>query len=528
MLEKLVMNRSGFLLGRLFISLSAAFSLPSSAAADVKLPKILSDHMVLQQSIGAAIWGTADPGENVTVSFRGQRVSSSASKDGRWQIRLGSLEPGGADDLVVTAKNILTLRDVLVGEVWLCSGQSNMQWPVAKASNAEQEIAQSQFPKIRLFTVTHELASMPQEDVGGEWVVTSPETVRDFSAVGYFFGRDLYHHLNVPVGLIESTWGGTPAESWTSEKTLSTDLALVPILEKWKRIIAEYSWGSKASYDRRLKEWENLASTAEPQGKAPPRKPAVPPGPGHPWTPAGLYNGMIAPLTFYAIRGVIWYQGERNANSNRGYEYRRLFQALIADWRNAWNQGPFPFLFAQLANFSKRAADPGESGWAEVREAQTMALALPNTGMASAIDNSVDGEGHPTNKQEVARRLALAARAVAYGEELVYSGPIYKGSAVEGRQIRVRFCHVGQGGLKARGGGNLEGFVIAGRDRRFVWADARIDQDTVVVSSADVADPVAVRYAWADNPACNLVNRQGLPASPFRTDDWPGLSSKLE
>jgi sialate O-acetylesterase len=476
--------------------------------------------MMLQQSLSVAIWGAADPGEAVAVSFRSENVSTVADKNGRWLVRLAPQVAGGPHDMIIQAGNTVLLRDILVGEVWICSGQSNMEWPVSLASNPEKEIAEA-LPEVRLFTVKHDVAAAPQSDFTGSWSPASPDIVKDFSAVGFFFGRELHRHLNVPVGLIDSSWGGTPAESWTTRETLESDLSLNPILWQWKRVLADYP-GAQTRYERQLKEWEEISATAKAQGKTPPQKPASPRGPGHSWTPAGLYNAMIAPMTSFAIRGALWYQGESNAAPYRAYEYRRLFQAMISDWRKAWNQGPFPFLFVQLANFMERKAAPAESAWAELREAQTMALSLPNTGMAAAIDIGEADDIHPRNKQEVGRRLALAARSVAYGEKLVYSGPMYRGMIVEGRQIRLRFQHVGQGGLASRDGGKLEGFAIAGRDRKFVWADARIDGETVVVSSAKVQDPVAVRYGWADNPACNLVGKDGLPASPFRTDDWPG------
>jgi len=301
---------------------------------------------------------------------------------------------------------------------------------------------------------------------------------------------------------------------------LEADPELRVILENWRRILERYP-EAKKRYEERLRKWREEAEKAQREGRPIPRRPRPPLGPGHPWTPSGLFNGMIAPLAKFTIRGVIWYQGESNVG--RAYQYRRLFKALIKDWRRAWGIGDFPFLFVQLANFLPAKPYPAESAWAELREAQMMALSLPNTGMAVTIDIGDPNDIHPRNKQEVGRRLALIARAKVYGEKVEYSGPLYKGMRIEDGKIRIFFDHV-DGGLVAKGGGERMGFAIAGPDRKFVWARAKIEGDTVVVWSPEVPNPVAVRYAWADNPICNLYNKAGLPASPFRTDDWPGVT----
>ncbi len=484
--------------------------------ADVRLPALISDHAVLQQGMAVAIWGTAENGESVTVKFRGQQVSATAAADGKWRVLLDPMDAGGPFEMTISGHNSITLRDVMVGEVWICSGQSNMEWPVSRAMNSEQEIAQAGNPRIRFLTVKRAVSDKPLEDVSGSWELSTPESVKEFSAVGYFFGREIQRSIEAPVGLIDSSWGGTPAESWTSDAALRADRFLDPILWQWKRTLAEYP-SAKQRYERQLKEWEEQSARARAEGKPVPQRPAPPQGPGHPWTPSGLYNAMIAPLIPLAMRGAIWYQGESNARPYRSFEYRRLFQTMIEDWRRAWDQ-PFPFLFVQLANFMQRKSEPEDSSWAELRESQSHALGLPNTGMAVIIDIGEADDIHPKNKQEVGRRLSLSARAIAYGEDLVYSGPVYGGVKLEGKQIRIRFGHTGRG-LEAKGG-RLEGFAIAGKDRRFVWAEAMIEGNTVVVSSPQVPSPVAVRYAWADNPGCNLYNRDGLPASPFRTDDW--------
>jgi len=505
----------------LALLLGMYLELPAQLHADVRLPKVLSDHMVLQQNLPLDIWGQADPGENVKVSFRGQEAATQADATGHWRVSLAPMAAGGPFEMAVNGKNSLKLSDILVGEVWICSGQSNMEWPMSLVNNAEQEIAAANFPRLRLFSVKHEVADTPQADLSGEWIVTTPENVRDFSAVGYFFGRELHKDLNRPVGLIDSSWGGTPAESWTSETTLQSDLSLQPLVWQWRRVLADYP-GAKTNYERDQAAWEKKAGEAKAAGKPEPPRPSKPRGPGHAWTPGGLFNAMLAPLTSFGIRGAIWYQGESNAQPFRAAEYRRLFSAMIEDWRRAWDQGPFPFFFVQLANFKERKSQPADSAWAELRESQTAALGLPNTGMAVTIDIGEAGDIHPRNKQDVGHRLALAAKAVAFGKELPFSGPLYKGMTLEGNQVRVHFAHAGAG-LKAKDGAALKGFAVAGKDRRFVWADARIEGKTIVVSSPNVTQPVAVRYGWADNPECNLYGGSDLPASPFRTDNWPGL-----
>lgn len=494
---------------------AVAFS-GSPAAADVKLPAIFGDNMVLQAEKKVPIWGTAEPGEaievriSVPVAEEGtaaaqteqqlQTQRAQADDEGRWQVTLDPL-PASDDPIgfVVTGNNKLTFENVLVGEVWVCSGQSNMEWPVRAANDAEQEIANAKFPTIRLFQVEKKVASdAPASDVVGEWVVCSPETVAGFSAVGYFFGREIQNATNRPVGLIGTYWGGTPAEAWTSREKLEGTEELKPILDRWAAIDQQAAEG-QAKNDNRRREM----------------------GPDHPHHPAGLFNGMIAPIIPYAIRGAIWYQGESNAG--RAYQYRELFPAMITDWRERWNQGDFPFLFVQLANFMERKEQPAESAWAELREAQSMTLELPETGQAVIIDIGEAGDIHPRNKQDVGKRLALAAMKVAYDkEDVVYSGPVLKGAEFEDGKAILTFDHVG-GGLEAKGNA-LKGFAVAGEDRVFKWADAEIDGDKVIVSSDEVKEPVAVRYAWADNPEATLYNAEGLPASPFRTDDWKGIT----
>lgn len=509
---------------RAFLLLPAAlFFACRTAGADVRLPRIFGDNMLLQRGVEAPIWGRADPGEKVIVTLGNERATATADENGRWRAKLSPLDAGGPFQLTVEGKNTVTLDNVLVGEVWVCSGQSNMQFALRQSANAHAEIGQANFPKIRLFTVKRTVAETPQDDVVGEWVECSPQTAPDFSAVGYFFGWELHKALGgVPVGLMHTSWGGTPSEAWTSLPALEAESEVKPFLDYWKEQVAG-SDARLAEYEKKMAEWRQAAENAKAQGKQPP---APPRRPGDlrngPHRPANLYNAMIAPLVPYAIRGAIWYQGESNAS--QAYQYRKLFPTMILDWRRAWREGDFPFLFVQLANFRSGWTDP--KAWAELREAQLMTLSLPNTGMAVAIDIGETYDIHPKNKQAVGRRLALPALAIAYDQKVVFSGPIYQSMIIEGSRIRLRFNHVG-GGLVAKRG-TLKGFVIAGENRRFVWADAKIEGDTVVVRSHAIKYPVAVRYAWWNDPAgCNLYNVEGLPASPFRTDTWPGVTAEV-
>jgi sialate O-acetylesterase len=495
-----------------------------SLRAEVKLPSLLSDGLVLQQGMKVNIWGTADPGEQVTVSLGDQQASGVAESGGQWKVKLGPLNAGGPFTMTISGKNTIRLHDVLVGEVWVCSGQSNMEMPVGtnaegwsgNVNNYRDEIARGDHPRLRMFTVRKAVAGKPQQDIKGYWVVASPQTVGEFSAVGYFFGRELLEALNVPVGMIHSSWGGTPAESWTSRGMLESDPEFKSILEAGTKLLSPYPKAFQ-DFEQQLGQWRKDSDKAESEGAPVPAAPTVPDDPRrNPWRPSGLFNAMLMPLTPYAIRGVIWYQGESNAD--RPAQYRKLFPAMIRDWRRAWEEGDFPFLFVQLANWGMY--NP-HSNWPELREAQLKTLSLPRTGMAVTIDIGDGSDIHPKNKQEVGYRLALAAQAIAYGRDVMYSGPIYESMAVEGEKIRLRFEYV-YGGLVAKNSSTWapSGFEIAGDDRKFVDAEAKIDGDTVVVRSEKVPHPVAVRYAWGMNPWCSLYNRAGLPASPFRTDDW--------
>lgn len=475
------------------IGLVAAATLAASASAEVKLSPMFGDHMVLQRNMRAPIWGTADPGESVTVAIGPRKVVVRADNSGNWMARVGPFPAGGPHTITVSGPaNSITLSNVLFGEVWIASGQSNMEWPLAAVRNADYEVRNAANPKIRLFVVAKAVKPEPTRELVGSWAECTPETARGFSAVAYFFGRSLFRRLQVPIGLIETAWGGTPAESWTARKWLESDPDLSPMLAR-------------------------IPPPGQTVKADDPSKPAW-----DAWTPTGLYNAMIAPVAPYGIAGAIWYQGESNAS--RAYQYRKLFPAMIRCWRETWGQGDFPFIWVQLANFMKRQPEPGESAWAELREAQTMTLSLPKTGQAIAIDIGEADDIHPRNKQDVGIRLCLVAQHMHYGDkDVVASGPTYKSMSIKGSQVTLTFTDIG-GGLMTRDGLPLAGFAVAGADRKFHWAQAKIVGSTVVVSCDAVENPVAVRYGWADNPNCNLYNAAGLPAGPFRTDNWPGLT----
>jgi sialate O-acetylesterase len=494
-----------------FLLIALAFAIGSEA--EVSLPALLADHMVMQRGLPVHVWGMAAPQESVTVTFRGETKSGTADDLGRWSIYLSPGEAGGPFQLTIKAANAIVLNDVLVGDVWVASGQSNMEFPMTGLTNAQAEIAAAQYPKIRIFRVDQKPSDYPLEDVTGKtWTACTPETVADSSAVAYFFARNLQQKLGVPIGLIESFWGGTPAESWTSFRALSADAGLMPVFgARAKTVATESTTVLKTQNAER--EFQRAVEQAKADGKP------VPSRPWHPnfaaWAPAALYNGMIAPLTPFAIRGVIWYQGEANSGPDRAPLYARVFQTMIRDWRHAWDEGDFPFLFVQIANWNTEA----EALWPEVRDAQRQALALRNTGMVVTIDIGDPDDIHPKNKQDVGLRLALAARSIAFGEKVEWSGPLYRQLTHEEHALRVWFEHAGGLAAKGAAGAPLTGFEIAGADGKYVAADAKIEGASVVVSNSAVQTPVSVRYGWAANPACNLVNHDGLPASPFQAPE---------
>ena len=646
----------------LLLFVSVLFILPD-ASAEVKLPRIIGNNMLLQRNAECKIWGWADKGEKVTVSFRGVVRTAKTGTDGKWMVIFPAMPEGGPYQMKISGKNTISLENILVGDVWVCSGQSNMEFNLANTNNSEEEIAGARYPEIRLFQVPHNIQFTPAEDVEqGEWKVCSPETVSRFSAVGYFFGRYIHKETGVPVGLLFTAWGGTVVETWISagsirqvdEFTARVDnlrnfnakeemarrkaalMALVekysgstPVMEDGKASWAaadldETGWGTMelprlweqaglegldgVVWFRKSFEitqaiagegielelgpiddsditWINSHRVGEmTQSYNIPRVYKVPaeylkPGKniiavkvedtggggglyGKPeqmkitsgdfsaslagtWkyristeelvldlenfvepnsNPTLLYNGMIHPFINFSVRGAIWYQGESNAG--RAYQYRTLFPLLINDWRQQWNNPDLAFFFVQLANFMAPGELPGESEWAELREAQSMTLSLPATGMAVIIDIGEADDIHPRNKQDVGRRLALSALNVSYGKDIVHSGPVYKDMTIIDSEVILSFDHTGSG-LKALDRyGYLKGFAVAGADRKFHWAKAFIKDNKVIVYAEEVKQPVAVRYAWADNPDdANLYNEERLPASPFRTDDWPGITA---
>lgn len=481
---------------RCCLILSLFFLLPFSSRADVSLSGIFGDHAVLQRDRAVPIWGWAEPGEKVSVSFAGSEKKTVAGKDGSWRISLDAMPASsGPRDLVVSGENTITLKDILVGDVWLCSGQSNMAWPVARATNASAEKASADYPAIRHIAVPQKKVESPDETIKADWTVCSPETVARWSAVGYFFGRELHRKLDVPIGLINSSVGGSPIEFWIP----STGFINIPEL-------AEMAADSDSPFAIPAETWRQRGC---------------------------FFNGMIYPLIPYALRGVVWYQGEANGHLGEGVSYFHKQKALIKIWRDLWLQGDIPFYYVQLANFGlvDTTDVAGGKGWPKLREAQMKCLEIPRTAMAVAIDIGETRNIHPGNKQDVGLRLAYCALADEYNRDVTGSGPLYRRFDVENDKIRLYFDNT-DGGLiagektgldpvKPVESGVLHCFAIAGADQKFYWAEAVVDGDTVVVASDKVKEPVAVRYAYSTNPqGANLYNKEGLPASPFRTDDW--------
>lgn len=654
---------------RAYLPLFVLIFVLSPLSAKVQLPAIFSDNMVLQQKSSVPFWGTASPGKILKIksSWNNTTVQTTVEKDGRWKIEVPTPEYGGPFNIEISDGTKLELHNVLIGEVWLCSGQSNMEMPLAgwgRIQNYEKEIAGANYPDIRLLRVEKSVAFKPTKDLlvrNKGWVTCSPKTISEFSSVAYFFGRNLYQDLHIPIGLIDASWGGTIAEAWTSAGSLKTmpDFKS-PVAEieqkstnfsnltaefkqdstKWQAQIKEKDKGlsggkaiwtgndvSEADW-KSIKvpgfweetvlpdfdgvvwlrktidipaEWQNKTLTLAldkiddsdiayyngveigyttdytasrtysiPAKLVKPGKvvitvrildtgggggfygedklmklslsenefiplagtwqykvglnlnelPAAPKTWNDPNQPTVLYNAMISPIIPFTIKGAIWYQGESNAD--KAYQYRELFPLLIKDWRKQW-ASDFPFYFVQLANYMPTLPEPAEAAWAELREAQLQTLHLENTGMAVTIDIGEGKDIHPKNKQEVGRRLSLIARANTYNEKVAFSGPVYDSYRTEQHAIRVTFKQA-ETGLKTKDGKALKGFTIAGTDHKFHWADAVIEGNEIVVSCKDVENPIAVRYAWASNPVCNLVNGEGLPASPFRTDDWVGMT----
>lgn len=548
----------------------------STLQANVTLPAIFGDHMVLQQSVKLPVWGKAEPGEKITVTIGSRTGSTTADAAGKWRVDLDPLEDSTQPvTMTIAGKNTITFSDVLVGDVWVCSGQSNMEFGIAVESHAAQELPKANNPLIRIFLVGFNWAYVPLEDVGsgspdkplvGHWVLCTPESLTKlggwggFSAAGYYFGKEVQAATKKPVGLIESAFGGKPIQAFISLEALKGDSTLNSYAAQHEKELADSpalkaaATAGRADYNAKMKAWNDQHGAAfkqaldewtqaeaaaraahaplPPRPKPPEAMPIpLPDGNAKPDTATHLFNGMIHPIIPFGIKGVIWYQGEQNAA--KPWDYDKLMAALIGDWRARWGLGDFSFLFVQLAAFQTPARQPVEKdGWAVIREMQLRTLKVPNTGMAVAIDIGEANDIHPRDKRDVGHRLALAARRVAYGEQIESSGPLYDRMQVEGDKIRIHLKHAL--GLKigahpqifpdvppAAAPAELPAFAIAGSDEKWVPAKAVIEGESVVVSSDQVKEPVAVRYGWAKNPACHLYNGANLPASPFRTDEWP-------
>jgi sialate O-acetylesterase len=478
------------------------------AWAKVKLPAVLTSNIVVQRNLPVHFWGWANPGERIAVNFRGKIVKATTNRYGEWSVYLPPSPAGRPFNVLIQGKNRIILHDVLVGDVWVASGQSNMEFTMTHQGgyrgvvNAISEIAAADYPKLRLFKVKHTASLYPLENVQSDgWTKCTPSAVRYFSAVGYFFGRDIYRQEKVPVGIIEDAWGGSPAEAWTSLDALSANASLVPTLTAFSRLA-----NGQATYLERRK----ILESQRRAGKHP--KPLMWRPDLVSWAPGFLFNGMIAPLTRFPIRGVVWYQGESNTGAVRAPLYGRLFRTLISDWRSKWGEGDFPFLYVQLPNLKRRGVF-----WPTVREAQLQTLALRDTGMAVTIDIGDPNNIHPMDKQDVGYRLSLWARDLAYGDHVEDSGPLFLRAVPEGRSMRVWFSHVGMG-LTVKGE-QLKGFEVAGVGGKYVRAAAKLDGDSVIVASPHVRRPAYVRYARAQNPSATLYNLNGLPASPFTSQN---------
>ena len=515
----------------LIIALCVTTCCAGIASAQVKPSSLFSDHMVLQSGMQVPIWGTAAAGEKITVKFNGQTRSAVAdSTSGKWMVRLSKLKAGGPFEMTIAGNKAnepsLLIKDILVGEVWLGSGQSNMDFTVATTTrhyfagvkNEVEEVAAANYPQIRMFTGAWKNSYDPQTEISGTWLVVTPETVKEMSAIGYFFARDMQKELKVPFGIITEAFGASTAEAWTSREALAANTQLKPLIDAFDTRVAEYKRNPPDMTDA-LKAWQVAADKARADGKPVPRRPGNRNPVQDQHNPTVMYNGMIAPIIPYAIKGVLWYQGEAINGGATGYKLYPLLQAtLIEDWRQRWGEGNFPFYICQLAPLKSWPNRPDT--WynnPDVREAQATVLKIPNTGMAVTIDIGDPVNIHPKDKQAVADRLARIALARTYGRKIEYSGPMYDSMKAEGNVIRIHFTHA-DGGLVAKGG-DLKTFTIAGKDGKFVPAIARIDGGTLIVSSPDVPEPTSVRYAWDNYPeGANLYNADGLPAAPFRTD----------
>lgn len=490
-----------------FRPFSILLFLPASLLpSQVVLPKLLSNQMVVQREVPVHVWGKATPGESVTVSFRGETRNTQTNQLGRWSVYLKPGAAGGPFQMKIvggaSGESPITIDDVLVGDVWIASGQSNMEFEMRKASTAAQDLPNAANPRIRLMVIKKRAADFAQDDVDTDgWAVSSPASAAGFSAVAWYFARDLEQREHVPVGVIDSTWGGTVAESWVRLTALGEDASLAPIFVARGKMLDR-----AADADMEIKDQQRQREEAQAQGKPIPQFPWHPPLAS--WGPGLLWNGMIAPLTPFPIRGAIWYQGESNSALARVHSYDRVMRTLIEDWRRQWGVGDFPFLYVQISSFTSTPLED----WASLRQQQVQTLALRNTAMAVTIDIGNPTDVHPTDKLDAGLRLARAARALSYGEKIEYFGPMFRQATPEDTAIRVWFDHAN--GLAAKSGA-VTGIEVAGADGRFSPATVTVDGTTLVASSPDVPAPVFVRYGWANSPQCNLFNGEGLPASPF-------------
>ncbi len=493
--------------------------LQSVSFAEIRLPSIINSNMVIQQNTNIPIWGWADPGEkiNINADWLKRDTSIIANEKGEWMVKLKSPAAGGPFTITLTGKNEIVLDNVLSGEVWFASGQSNMAMALERCNNAEEEIATANYPEIRLFHVERTSASELQSDCRGTWQETTPESAKDFSGVAYFFARKIYKQLNVPIGVISANKGGSLAEAWMPVKVIESDAELSLIFDMWRKIELAYPEAER-KYSKELDVWQNEKELAQLTGIPQPPKPAMS-NTVHMMSrehkrPGALYNAMVAPIIPFAIKGAIWYQGESNVD--RPIQYRKLFQSLLTNWWEEWDIGEFPFYFVQIAPFRYNENLENAS---LLREAQMMALSLPNTGMIVTTDVGNIDDIHPKNKQDVGKRLALMALANTYGfDDLVFSGPLYKFMEIEENNIRLHFDNTGSGLICNTD--SLTDFEIAGSNKKFIKARAIIDGKTLVVYSDEIINPIAVRFGWSIISVPNFFNKEGLPAAPFRTVEW--------
>ena len=502
-----------------------ALSVSTPLHADIRLPALIGHHMVIQRNAPYPVWGWADPGEKVIVTFNGKKASATAGADSIWKATLTPMSAGGPYTMTIRGKNIITLYNILVGDVWICSGQSNMVWPVKYSANPEREIWNGTHPTIRLFMVKKAGYPDPIPDCQGPWQECTPHTVGDFSGVAYYFARALTDSLHIPIGLVQAAWGGTEISNWMSRAALEGNPDTRYMLEGWGPVIDDKPL-------EMVRHYEAVAGWFEYCFVQMSRRQSYDPFPSNPkgftkgfGAPGWLFNAMVAPVTRFPVAGALWYQGE--GDNGRGYMYRTLLKTLIGDWRKQWSNTELPFIVVQLANVNATENEPHESSWAETWEAQYLATKLPKVGMAVTLDIGQGEDVHYKNKQEAGRRAALAALHTAYGRNFVYSGPIYRAMRVEGSKIRLQFDLFGSG-LATRNNEPPKGFAIAGEDRKFVWADAKVEGNEIVVWNDSISAPVAVRYAWDDNPVCNVYNKEWLPTASFRTDDWPGATRNVK